>query len=636
MGRTDQPGSRRRPTPARRCRRAVPRCVLGGLFASRGPRRASCAWLAGQAAPARSDPSSCCSRSRRTLRQSLRAASRPSTPPPPKPRCCSRPSSGSGPTPRYLGPLVVALLVGPLDVVHWEQRSFVRMAYNAGNRGLATLAAVATFAGANALLGTSTPAWVVTVLLSASAFTLVDDVVSVVLLRLHGERYRTAVSHVFGIDLLMMPVALVGAATGILAGEVGWWATVLALLPAAFVPELVIARARVRAATVRDLAALLGVIAILTTVALVTPIAATATLAVLCVLAVLLGIEVAPGDGALVPPLLAMVVIPACAVLDDDRVRVGAVVVAVVATATSWWCARDGGRTRVLARVGDRLRCGPGRCPVRPRAAAHGRRSGRRSLQCRSRVRSRRPRGWPRSTASSGPTRMDGAGHRQRRRGRRRSWRVTGLEGALVVTGLAAAALVGLGRVGCAGMAEPDRTSSRPVRTGIVRVLVAAGRARGRRRRRGSRGERTAASRSSGPGPAPGWARSRSPRRRRASGSGGSHPGPDDWAWRRRSRLRGCSSWWGRRSESGDHPGAQSSWRSRWRPSRAWPAHRPGVCATSGSRLVTKWARGEPDGATRSDLVRARPGHVGTRADSRAATRSRCWCSRARWSPRSH
>src|SRR4051794_19103630 len=64
-----------------------------------------------------------------------------------------------------LGPLTVALLVGPLDVLHWEQRSFVRMAYNAGNRGLATLTAVATFAGARDALGITTTAWVVTVLL---------------------------------------------------------------------------------------------------------------------------------------------------------------------------------------------------------------------------------------------------------------------------------------------------------------------------------------------------------------------------------------------------------------------------------------------------------------------------------------
>ena len=194
------------------------------------------------------------------------------------------------------------------------------------------------------------------------------------LLRLHRERFGAALAHVLEVDVLTMPVALVGAAAGILATEVGWWATVVALLPAAFVPELVIARARARAMAVRDLAALFVVIAILATVALVTPISATATLAILCGLAVLLGIEMAPDRGALVPPLVAMVVIPACAVLDADRVRVGAVMVAVAATGTSWWCER---RTRTSARprrARGRARRGSGGCAARHRAAAHGRR----------------------------------------------------------------------------------------------------------------------------------------------------------------------------------------------------------------------------------------------------------------------
>jgi hypothetical protein len=249
----------------------------------------------------------------------------------------------------YLGPLAVALLVGPLDVLHWEQRSWVRMAYNAGNRGLATLAAAGTFAGARALVDGSTVGWVVAVLVGTGAFFVVDEAISIVLLRLHGEGYRSALSQVIEIDALAMPIALVGAATGILAHEVGWWAMVLALLPAAFVPELVVARARVRAAAIRDLAALLSVIAILATVALVTPVPDTATLAILCALAVVLGIEVAPRRGALVPPLVALVVIPACVVLDGDRIRVAVLAVALVTTATSWWCERRATRGRVLA-----------------------------------------------------------------------------------------------------------------------------------------------------------------------------------------------------------------------------------------------------------------------------------------------
>jgi hypothetical protein len=195
----------------------------------------------------------------------------------------------------YLGPLAIALLVGPLDALHWEQRSFVRMAYNAGSRGLATLATAVTFASVCSFSGSSTTTWVVAVGLSAAAFMAVDVGLAVVLLRLHGERYQVAVSEVLDVDLLTLPIALAGAAAGILATEIGWWATVLALLPAAFVPELVIARARVRVTAMRDVVSLLSVIAVLATVALVTPESGTATLAVLCLFAVVVGIEVAPG-----------------------------------------------------------------------------------------------------------------------------------------------------------------------------------------------------------------------------------------------------------------------------------------------------------------------------------------------------
>ena len=44
-----------------------------------------------------------------------------------------------------LGPVIVALLCGPLDIVHWRQRAFWRMAYNSGNRMIAALLAAAVF-----------------------------------------------------------------------------------------------------------------------------------------------------------------------------------------------------------------------------------------------------------------------------------------------------------------------------------------------------------------------------------------------------------------------------------------------------------------------------------------------------------
>src|SRR5262249_47748541 len=46
-----------------------------------------------------------------------------------------------------LGPWVVALACGPLDVVHWRERAYSRMAYNSGNRMVSTLAATLAFGG---------------------------------------------------------------------------------------------------------------------------------------------------------------------------------------------------------------------------------------------------------------------------------------------------------------------------------------------------------------------------------------------------------------------------------------------------------------------------------------------------------
>jgi hypothetical protein len=247
----------------------------------------------------------------------------------------------------FLGPLAVALLVGPLDALHWEQRAFVRMAYNAGNRGLSTLCAAAVFAGTRELLGHTTIAWVASVVLAAAAFTVVDVGLSITLLRIQGDRLARAFAHLIDIDALTFPIACVGAAAGILAGQVGWWATAMVLLPAAFLPELVIARARVRAVAVLDLALLLSLVAMLAVIALVSPVASTVTLALLVVIAVLAGAEFTLRRGALIPPMVATVTALAVVVGGDD-VRTSALLVGVVATGTAWWCGSERLRVRFV------------------------------------------------------------------------------------------------------------------------------------------------------------------------------------------------------------------------------------------------------------------------------------------------
>ena len=185
----------------------------------------------------------------------------------------------------YLGPVVLTLLVGPLDVLHWEQRSFVRMAYNTGNRGLATLAPghddVCSAAHGRERLhlrvGRRRPARVP----GARGHRLRD--LRGAAARTYGESLGAAVRHLLDVDVLTFPIACVGATAGLLAGDVGWWATTVVLLPTAYLPVLVINRGRPRSRSAISRVAL-TVVSTLAMVALITSVPATAVLATLCAL----------------------------------------------------------------------------------------------------------------------------------------------------------------------------------------------------------------------------------------------------------------------------------------------------------------------------------------------------------------
>jgi hypothetical protein len=236
----------------------------------------------------------------------------------------------------WLGPLAVALLVGPLDALHLSQRSYVRMAYNAGNRALSALAATAAFLAVSAGGGSSALLLTAAVVTAAIAFAAVDTVLSAVLLTLQGDRPRDALRHLIEIDALTVPLALYGAAAGFLAGELGWWATALALVPAAFLPELVLARARWRGRDVRNATVAVVVVACFGVSACFVPVPGFATLAVLAAVGVLAGGELACSAGVRVPPMVALVVIASLAVVAGDGAFFAAALVAVVTTLSSW------------------------------------------------------------------------------------------------------------------------------------------------------------------------------------------------------------------------------------------------------------------------------------------------------------
>lgn len=282
-----------------------------------------------------------------------------------------------------VGPWFVAFLAGPLDVVHWRRRSFVRMAFNAGNRMAATLAGATTFAivihaasltfGHGA--GSSLEALAGAAVGASIAFALVEGVVGTVLVRLRdaGFPFRHGAGFPFGhgagpwldaarielpMELLTVPLGMIGAFAGYLATQVGWWCAVAVLTPTLFLPELALIRwRRVHlpfghgagfrfghgAGAAKNLAATIGpAAAVLTAVALLVPLPPVSTLVALGAVALVAGLELRVDDSA--PPAVATLV-GAAVVVSGGTTAAAAALVAVVAVATAcvvaranrWW-----------------------------------------------------------------------------------------------------------------------------------------------------------------------------------------------------------------------------------------------------------------------------------------------------------
>ncbi len=137
----------------------------------------------------------------------------------------------------YLGPLLVAVSTGPLDVVHWRQRSFDRMAFNAGSQTLAMLAGATTFDVAIGAWGSSTVAVLGAALVASVPFVIVDSALGIALMVVRRDGpVRAASVHVARLNLVVVGLAIAGACAGV-AAPLGWWVTALALAATVFVPE---------------------------------------------------------------------------------------------------------------------------------------------------------------------------------------------------------------------------------------------------------------------------------------------------------------------------------------------------------------------------------------------------------------
>lgn len=153
-----------------------------------------------------------------------------------------------------LGPVLLALLVGVLDGRHWERRAFLRMSYNSGSQALTVLAAAYAFGAVATGAGSSAAALVPAFLLATVVYVAVETGCGVVLVVLLGEPASAAFRHQLPVNALALPLGCFGAVIALRVAP-DWWLVALALVPTAFVPELVLvgmrraaARRRVRAA----------------------------------------------------------------------------------------------------------------------------------------------------------------------------------------------------------------------------------------------------------------------------------------------------------------------------------------------------------------------------------------------------
>jgi hypothetical protein len=238
-------------------------------------------------------------------------------------------------------PWLLAFLAGAFDLVHWRQRSFVRMAYNAGQRMIATLVASMAFAGVLDVVGSSSVVAIGAAALGASlAFAVVEAAVGTVLVRLRDrEAWSSAARVELPMELLSLPLGIVGAAAGYLGLEMGWWAAALVLVPTLFVPEIAfVPRRGQRSWRVPAPLLLVGAIG-LVVVALVSPLPELSTLASLAVVALAVGLE-ARVDAARPVPALASTVVVAAFVVSERSALVVAGAVAIIATVGAGCAAR--------------------------------------------------------------------------------------------------------------------------------------------------------------------------------------------------------------------------------------------------------------------------------------------------------
>ena len=221
-----------------------------------------------------------------------------------------------------LGPVIVGFATGWFDLYHWSSRAWTRMAFNSGNRALGACAAALALHGVLQATSGSGAGVVVAGVAAAIVFSVVDAAMVVVLLRVRDRaRIGAALRDVARLDATSIPLALYGAAAGLVAVEGPVWIGILAVVPVAWVPETLLGpRSRLRSARVRRVAlASTGVAAAFAAGLLTLGLDRSGLVAAVVVSATLVGAELRPDHRFLVVPasgaavMLAVASVPAAA-----------------------------------------------------------------------------------------------------------------------------------------------------------------------------------------------------------------------------------------------------------------------------------------------------------------------------------
>jgi hypothetical protein len=234
----------------------------------------------------------------------------------------------------WVGALVLALFTGPLDARHWHERSFARMAYNSGATTLVAAAGLAVFVPLGHALGSDWASTLAAAAVASVPYVVAESLLGVALVSLLGEPPAAAARQQAVLNSIGVPLALGGAAAGLAAVDVGWWCTFALLLPAPWIPELMLVVLPRRVRVSSTVFVTIGAGVALALAACTT--GRWSTLGALVVIGVLVGLDGRWMRVVPLPLLCALAMVPAVVVPAEADRATGVVLVVAAALAAGW------------------------------------------------------------------------------------------------------------------------------------------------------------------------------------------------------------------------------------------------------------------------------------------------------------